>query len=66
MAHIDNEHDGVGMSFELFGFDCIPQHRIYGAWIGCITNADDEKRCLACIHRAEGEWRVDLLGMRLV
>lgn len=54
------------MSFELFGFDFIPWHRIYGAWIGCITNADDVRRCLVCVHRAEGEWRVELLWMRLI
>jgi hypothetical protein len=54
------------MSFDLFGFDCIPHYGIYGAWIGCVTNEYAEKRSLACIHRAENEWRVELFWMRLV
>jgi len=54
------------MSFDLFGFDCIRRHGIYGFWIGCVTNSDDEKRSLLCIHHAEGIWRVEAFWMTLV
>ncbi len=54
------------MSFDLFGFDCLKRHGIYGFWIGCVTNNDDEKRSLLCIHHQEGGWLVQVFWLTLV
>lgn len=54
------------MSFDLIGFDFIPAYKTFGVWVGCISNAADEKRCLFSIHHQPDEWRVELLWLRIV
>ena len=55
------------MSFGLFGFDFIPKEGIYAIWIGCITNADNGKRSLLCLHNWRGkEFMFDLFWVNLI
>ncbi|SBV37805.1 hypothetical protein STPYR_12748 [uncultured Stenotrophomonas sp.] len=58
------------MSFDLFGFDCIPDSvpglGIWGFWVGCITTLSGAKRSLFCVHRDNSTWHIEVLWMRAV
>jgi len=53
------------MSFDLAGFDFISRFGIYGFWVCCVTNGEDEKRSLLCFHFAEGKIRIECLWTRI-
>lgn len=55
------------MSFDLFGFDFIPDDGVYGFWFWTVKRwKSGAHNSALCIHYSEGDWRFELIGFRIV
>jgi len=54
------------MTFQLFGFDVMPQDRLFGGWIGKIKLwRIDMVRSLISVYYNDGEWIINILWCRV-
>jgi hypothetical protein len=56
----------MGFSFDLFGFDFLPEVDMYGFWIFSIKDDEDLHRSLFCLHSDMGCIRLELAWMRVI
>lgn len=54
------------MSIDILGFDILPKDSIYGAWLMSFENAECDRKSLFCLHYSQGDWRFELLFIRII
>lgn len=54
------------ISIDLFGFDFLHKDNIYGVWLLSLKDWEDMQRSLFCAHYSKGEWRLEILWLRVI